>query len=659
MSAQKNKQLCVAILWAVLGIFISGSSVFAVGSISGVVVNEVTGQPIFGADVRAVTMDGVFGGSAKSGSGGTYTLQNLTEDSYRVLATTPLYSHEYYDNTAIADDATSVTVTNDVETQGINFSLKPDGSVSGTVVDEATGQPIPSVWVNVSTDIWGGISTMTDAFGEYLIGGLPAGEYKVVAYDYNYNYAVEYYDNATNRENATPVTVTSGADTPNINLSLNAAGSISGTVVDSTVVLPIENAQVCATAINGGIDQCVLTDALGQYTIVGLIADTYQVKSYKFNRDNSDYIYPPEYFNNTNDSSSATPVTVVGGVDTPSIDFSLTFGGYVSGTVVDEGTGQPIVSANVCVDPIPRNHPGCSITDTQGAYVIEGLRQGDYRVEITYAPGYILEYFDNAIGWSAATLVAVTNGVNTSNINFALQGENEDPDSDGDGVGNNSDAFPFDIAASQDFDGDGHPDRWNNGKTAADSTAGLVLDAFPGDGTEWADTDGDGVGDNTDAFATDPAASVDSDGDGYPDDWNEGKTEADSTTGLRLDVFPSDSMEWFDTDGDGIGDKADNCPAVGNAGQEDLDNDNVGNVCDDDTDGDGIVDVNDNCPLVSNNNQSDVNSNSLGDACDSISDTDGDDYTDAQEFACGSDPTDPLSKCNASLPWLMLLLDDE
>lgn len=41
-----------------------------------------------------------------------------------------------------------------------------------------------------------------------------------------------------------------------------------------------------------------------------------------------------------------------------------------------------------------------------------------------------------------------------------------------------------------------------------------------------------------------------------------------------------------DNDGDGVDDVSDNCPAVANAGQEDLDNDGVGDVCDLDKDGD-------------------------------------------------------------------------
>ncbi|MGB1424787.1 MAG: hypothetical protein ACPG7B_15720 [Pseudomonadales bacterium] len=63
-------------------------------------------------------------------------------------------------------------------------------------------------------------------------------------------------------------------------------------------------------------------------------------------------------------------------------------------------------------------------------------------------------------------------------------------------------------------------------------------------GAVWAvDTDGDYVDDLIDAFPNDPAASVDTDGDGYPDDWNEGKSAADSTSDPALVLDDDDDND--------------------------------------------------------------------------------------------------------------------
>ena len=122
-------------------------------------------------------------------------------------------------------------------------------------------------------------------------------------------------------------------------------------------------------------------------------------------------------------------------------------------------------------------------------------------------------------------------------------------DSDGDGIGDADDAFPDDHSASIDTDGDGWPDEWNKGKSAADSTSNpkLRLDAFINNSDEWVDEDNDGYGDNKDdKFPGNSDEWADTDGDGHGDN--------------EADKFPNDKYEWADSDGDGFGDNSDIAP---------------------------------------------------------------------------------------------------
>jgi hypothetical protein len=216
-----------------------------------------------------------------------------------------------------------------------------------------------------------------------------------------------------------------------------------------------------------------------------------------------------------------------------------------------------------------------------------------------------------------------------------------DTDRDGDGVANTFDNCPINSNADQiDEDGNGIGDACDS--DVDDDTIIDPLDNCPAvANTNQLDTDGDGQGDecdgdkdndglaNDDETTTDPLLA-DTDGDGVND---------------RFDVFPLDEDESADTDGDGVGNNGDNCPALGNEDQADLDSDDIGNVCDSDRDGDGVAndaeaalgtspddpdfdedtvhDGDDNCPVNGNTDQDDLDLDEIGDACDSDRDGDG------------------------------------
>jgi len=73
---------------------------------------------------------------------------------------------------------------------------------------------------------------------------------------------------------------------------------------------------------------------------------------------------------------------------------------------------------------------------------------------------------------------------------------------------------------------------------------------------------------------------------------------------------------FLDQDGDGITDAEDNCLAVANTDQRDLDSDAIGNTCDPEKDGDDITDAEDNCLAVANTDQLDTDGDQIGNACD-------------------------------------------
>jgi len=93
------------------------------GSVSGVVTDEA-GAPIEGAFVDAVLAAGCcsFGG-AITAADGTYTVNDLANGSYLVLASAAGFASEYYGDTIDASLATPVAVTAGATTSGVDFAL--------------------------------------------------------------------------------------------------------------------------------------------------------------------------------------------------------------------------------------------------------------------------------------------------------------------------------------------------------------------------------------------------------------------------------------------------------------------------------------------------------------------------------------------------------
>ena len=212
-----------------------------------------------------------------------------------------------------------------------------------------------------------------------------------------------------------------------------AFGSISGTVYASDGVTPLPNIVVTAYEGDCGVWSFVLktatTDENGVYTIQYVSAGDV------FVRTNSSGYHLGEYYtasgDYTTDCSMAQPVAVVAGQNTSGIDFSLSRGGIISGTVHGSDGVTPLEGIRV-----QAYTPDCGeLIDTALSYDVDGV------YSITVPPGnvvirmyalgqpdtYAYEYYTKSGDGTpycneADEIMVAAPGVDVTGINFTLKG---------------------------------------------------------------------------------------------------------------------------------------------------------------------------------------------------------------------------------------------
>ena len=161
-----------------------------------------------------------------SDSTGAYVVASLPPGDYSVLFSHPSFVEEWYDD-ATGDNPTLVTVAEGAATAGVNAALVPlaePGSISGTV----SGASGPLEGVSVCARH---LETSASSLHQHRRrrelrpGGPSPGDYEVFFDGTFAGYSAEYYDNALDAEDATPVTVVEGSDTPDIDAVLIAGGA--------------------------------------------------------------------------------------------------------------------------------------------------------------------------------------------------------------------------------------------------------------------------------------------------------------------------------------------------------------------------------------------------------------------------------------------------
>ena len=324
---------------------------------------------------------------------------------------------------------TLVAVSAGVNTPNINFALATGGRVSGTITNANGGTPIQGVPANVFNSSGFGMGgTNTNASGVYTSFAVPAGTYFVRTNNVQ-GFINELFDNipcpgtGCTVTTGTPINVSVGAITPNINFALTAGGIITGTVTNEANGQGIANLQVQVFNSSGIFLGGVNTNNSGNYTTSGLPPANY------FLRTNNTQGFLDELYDNILwtgvDVTTGTAVAVNTGVTTSGINFALAQGGgSITGTVTNAITGQPLVGITVQMHAPSGFVVKSQQTNASGQYTLTGLPAGTYFGR-TNTPLFVDELYDGKPCYpnctiQSGTAIVVSNGATQSGINFSI-----------------------------------------------------------------------------------------------------------------------------------------------------------------------------------------------------------------------------------------------
>jgi len=170
-----------------------------------------------------------------------------------------------------------------------------------------------------------------------------------------------------------------------------------------------------------------VTDLQGLYRVTDIPPGSYQVIA-----------VVPAYIA-TNDNSRGKTVVIGDGENVDGIDFSLIRGGVITGKVTD-ADGRPVIEQRVSLvqgelsteQRLQLGPLNSATTDDRGIYRMFGLRAGRYKVSVGQGseaffggiasgrPTYKLTYHPDVNDYSKATIVEVTEGSESTNVDISL-----------------------------------------------------------------------------------------------------------------------------------------------------------------------------------------------------------------------------------------------
>jgi hypothetical protein len=284
-------------------------------SVQGVILKAVSGEPIAGARVELIRVDGSApqSYSTMTSGDGTFVIPNARPGQYRVAASRSGFLRREFGQRSRNGFGLALNLEASQHIRNLEIELRPSAAISGRVTDRE-GSPVATAEVRALVTAYSEgqklfrvvQSTITNDLGEYRLFGLPAGPYFIsvvpsvdapvstlvvgpsptggpvnaISGALARTRVVVYYPSTTDSRNATPIDLTTGGDFGGVNITLTSwtthriRGSVPGGTARVSLVPAdpgLTTSVLQADASSGPFEFSAV--APGEYTLVARSGD--------------------------------------------------------------------------------------------------------------------------------------------------------------------------------------------------------------------------------------------------------------------------------------------------------------------------------------------------------------------------------------------------
>jgi len=382
-------------------------------TISGAVTQLGSAAPLPSMTVAAYDAAGVPRATAATDAQGRYTL-TVSEGTYRVLAydAAGVYATSFHDNAESFDTSRQFVLQAAQSVTSVDFALARGGFVAGVVT--AGSSPRSAITVaayNLSGTLRG--FTKTGANGAYHLV-LPAGTYKLAAYDEARIYATAFHRDSASFSRATPVGVSVEA-TATIDFLLSIGARIRGRATDAATGAPLGGIVVTGYDPAGDVVATSSSAADGAYELF------VPAGSYRIVFEDRTGTHASVYYLGAESFDTSTTVEAGSGGSLASVDAAMQRGGRIAGSVRDANVGALLASMVVAAYNPSGTVRTFTTTNANGAYTLVvppgSYKAGAFDTNVVYAP----QFHSGQPAFAYGTTIPVAAGATVVPIDFALR----------------------------------------------------------------------------------------------------------------------------------------------------------------------------------------------------------------------------------------------